>query len=300
MDVDHVSQLTKEQESWLEKKLCVHCGKHPFVFKQKCPNPKYKGKLEMIRWGQATRVILAPPASSGSDNGKAREEAVHAFLTSYDVKEKDKEVEPEPAVEAARITEVESDEDFLWQFQIFYILHQLEVREVQTEALLDSGAYSCYINPQLVDRLNPATISLEKEIRVYNADTSHNKGEIIKKRVLLSITIGNHTSRQSLLVTDIGHKDVILGMSFLKKHNLEVAVQEEDLKNTNIPHIEDLMEFIGSQELDDNWNDMDSFIRWVSLSEDPDVQAVASLIMGLDTKRNQDRVPQNGEQDKDY
>ncbi|KZT00541.1 uncharacterized protein LAESUDRAFT_764539 [Laetiporus sulphureus 93-53] len=89
-------------------------------------------------------------------------------------------------------------------------------------------------------------------------------------------------------------------MSFLKEHNPEVAVQEEDLENTNIPHIEDLMEFISSQELGDNWNNMDSFIRWVSLSEDPDAQAVASLIMGLDIKRNQDIMPQKGEQDKDY
>ncbi|KZT03120.1 uncharacterized protein LAESUDRAFT_631859, partial [Laetiporus sulphureus 93-53] len=70
-----------------------------------------------------------------------------------------------------------------------------------TEALLDSGAYSCYINPRLVDQLNLATISLEKEIRVYNADASHNKGGTIKKRVLLN---------------------VILGMSFLKEHNPEV------------------------------------------------------------------------------
>ncbi|KZT10483.1 uncharacterized protein LAESUDRAFT_755979 [Laetiporus sulphureus 93-53] len=224
----------------------------------------------MPKRGQATRAITTPAASSSSDNSKAREEAVHAFLTSYDVK--DKEAEPEPAIKAARITEVESDENFLRQ----------GVKEVQTEALLDSGAYSCNINPWLVDQLNLATISLEKKIRVYNADASHNKGETIKKRVLLS------------------HKDIILGMSFLKERNPEVAVQEEDLEDTNIPHIEDLMEFVGSQELGDNWNDMDSFIRWVSLSEDPDAQAVASLIMGLDTKRNQDRAPQKGEQDKDY
>ncbi|KZT07961.1 uncharacterized protein LAESUDRAFT_758089 [Laetiporus sulphureus 93-53] len=78
---------------------------------QKCPDPKYKGKLEMPRQGQATRAISTPVASSSSDDGKVREEAVCAFLASYDAKEKD--AEPEPAVKAARITEVESDEDFL-------------------------------------------------------------------------------------------------------------------------------------------------------------------------------------------
>ena len=88
----------------------------------------------------------------------------------------------------------------MYQFQVFIYIastgsskHAIDlpvhlkqgVREVQTEALLDSGAYSCYINPRLVDQLNLATISLEKEIRVYNADASHNKGGTIKKGFFL-------------------------------------------------------------------------------------------------------------------
>ncbi|KZT13233.1 uncharacterized protein LAESUDRAFT_754223 [Laetiporus sulphureus 93-53] len=113
MDVDHVSQLTKEQEGWLEKKLCVHCEKHPFIFKQHCPDPNYKGKFEMPKWGQATRAISTPVASSSFDDSKAREEAVCAFLTNYNTK--DKEAELEPTVKTARITKMESDEDFLQQ-----------------------------------------------------------------------------------------------------------------------------------------------------------------------------------------
>ncbi|KZT09189.1 uncharacterized protein LAESUDRAFT_647530 [Laetiporus sulphureus 93-53] len=114
MVVDRVSTLTKEQEGWLEKKLCVRCGKHPFIFKQRCPDPKYKGKFEMPKRGQATRAISSMDTNSSiSDDSKARYEAVRAFIASYDVKGKEKEAEPEPAVEAARITEVEDDEDFL-------------------------------------------------------------------------------------------------------------------------------------------------------------------------------------------
>ncbi|KZT01564.1 uncharacterized protein LAESUDRAFT_763689 [Laetiporus sulphureus 93-53] len=113
MVVNRVSTLTKEQEGWLEKKLCVRCGKHPFIFKQRCPDPKYKGKFEMPKRGQATRAISSNTASDISDDSKARYEAVRAFIASYDVKGKEKEAEPEPAVEAARITEVEDDKDFL-------------------------------------------------------------------------------------------------------------------------------------------------------------------------------------------
>ncbi|KZT02997.1 uncharacterized protein LAESUDRAFT_762414 [Laetiporus sulphureus 93-53] len=103
MVVDRVSTLTKEQEGWLEKKLC------------RCPDPKYKGKFEMPKWGQATRAISTMASSTHSDDSKVRKEAVRAFITSYDVKGKEKEAELEPAVEAARITEVEDDEDFLQQ-----------------------------------------------------------------------------------------------------------------------------------------------------------------------------------------
>ncbi|KZT00537.1 uncharacterized protein LAESUDRAFT_764532 [Laetiporus sulphureus 93-53] len=113
MVVDRVSTLTKEQEGWLEKKLCVRCGKHPFVFKQRCPDPKYKGKFKMPKRGQATRAISSNVASDISNDSKARYEAVRAFIASYNTKGKEKEAEPEPAVEAARITEVEDDEDFL-------------------------------------------------------------------------------------------------------------------------------------------------------------------------------------------
>ncbi|KZT05813.1 uncharacterized protein LAESUDRAFT_760037 [Laetiporus sulphureus 93-53] len=111
MDMNHASQLTREQKGWLKKKLCVCCEKHLFIFKQHCPDLKYKGKFEMPKRGQATRAVMTPVASTSSDNSKAREEAVHAFLTSYDTK--GSEAEPEPTVEAARITEVENDENFL-------------------------------------------------------------------------------------------------------------------------------------------------------------------------------------------
>ncbi|KZT00540.1 uncharacterized protein LAESUDRAFT_665896 [Laetiporus sulphureus 93-53] len=113
MVVDRVSTLTKEQEGWLERKLCVRCEKHSFVFKQHCSDPKYKDKFEMPKRGQVTRVISTPAALSSSNDDKVREEAVCAFIASYDAKGKEKEVKLEPAVKAARITEVEDDEDFL-------------------------------------------------------------------------------------------------------------------------------------------------------------------------------------------
>ena len=53
MDIDAVRQspqqqdLTQEQHTWWEKKLCFRCGKHPYVKGEKCRNPKHKGWFKL-------------------------------------------------------------------------------------------------------------------------------------------------------------------------------------------------------------------------------------------------------------
>ena len=112
-------------------------------------------------------------------------------------------------------------------------------------------------------------------------------------------------------------------MSFLKQHNPEIdwrkgrlefsrcpvechtnvlAIQEEDLDEVHIGHIEDLEEsYIGTPDnAGDAWSDGDSFIRWIALSEDPDAQKAAYYILGLDTKRDSKDIPEAKERDKDY
>lgn len=51
--------------------------------------------------------------------------------------------------------------------------------EAQTNSLLDSGAYSCFIHHEFVRKLNLKARALQKEIRVYNANAIQNKQGII-------------------------------------------------------------------------------------------------------------------------
>ncbi len=56
-------------------------------------------------------------------------------------------------------------------------------------------------------------------IPVYNADRSRNKVGDITEFMELQMTIGGHSERIDLTVTDLGMKDVYLGHDWLKRHN---------------------------------------------------------------------------------
>jgi predicted aspartyl protease len=109
---------------------------------------------------------------------------------------------------------------------------QQDVRKIQTVSLLDSGAYSCFINHKFVKQFNLETRSLGREIRVFNADATENKKGVINQYVRCQITIGDHTHWQPFLVTDIGRQNIILGMSFLRRHNPEIDWKNGQLEFT--------------------------------------------------------------------
>ena len=95
-------------------------------------------------------------------------------------------------------------------------------REVQSEALLDSGAYSCFIHYRFAQEHNLVLRKLKNEVRMFNADATENRKGRITHYTRCLMRISNHLSWQSFLVTDIGRQDLIVGISFLRKHNPEI------------------------------------------------------------------------------
>ena len=195
----------------------------------------------------------------------------------------------------------------------------------RTHALVDSGAFSCFVHSDFVRKHNLKTTKLRKAVRVFNADATQNKFGEITDFVLCNITIGHHHSQQPFLVTNIGCQHAILGMSFLQRHNPEInwkegtleftrcpapcqpsdmSAQDEDLDGLHLPHFEDLeANFLGTPIADDTWDDQERFIQWVSLPQDPDKDLEGALhILGIDTKPNSlpDTAIKPGENDKDY
>ena len=79
-------------------------------------------------------------------------------------------------------------------------------REAQSNALLDCGAYSCFAHYRFDQAHGLELKRLSREVRVFNADATENKKGLITHYIRCQVSIGNHTSWQSFLVTDIGRQ----------------------------------------------------------------------------------------------
>src|SRR5579864_626012 len=73
-----------------------------------------------------------------------------------------------------------------------------------TQALIDSGATSNFINHREVVRLRLGTKKLARPLQVYNVDKSHNKAGTIAEEVQLLIQQGNNFKRMKFYVTNLG------------------------------------------------------------------------------------------------
>ena len=104
------------------------------------------------------------------------------------------------------------------------------MHEAQSEALLDSGAFSCFAHYRFVQEHGLQLRRLTRDVRVYNADATENKKGLISHYIRCQVQIGNHTSWQSFLVADIGRQDLIIGMSFLREHNPEIDWKNRQLE----------------------------------------------------------------------
>ena len=86
------------------------------------------------------------------------------------------------------------------------------------EALLDSGAMSTYISSTFVKDHNIPTRPLPQPMYAYNADDTLNSTTITHE-AKVAVTVQGHTSTEWYYVTNIGSKDMIIGMRWLRSHN---------------------------------------------------------------------------------
>ena len=122
------------------------------------------------------------------------------------------------------------------------------IREIQTEALVDCGAYSSFAHYRFVQEHGLELCCLSREIRVFNADATENKKGLITHYTRCMVTIGDHTSWQSFLVTDIGNRDIIIGMTFLREHNPEIDWKAGQVKFTRCPTTCHPKQFLAHEE----------------------------------------------------
>jgi len=106
------------------------------------------------------------------------------------------------------------------------------IEEASTEAMIDSGATGDFIDRDFVTNSKLTTRKLSKPIPVYNVDGTLNEAGSINEVVDVLMTYNGHSERIMLAVTRLGKQSMILGFTWLNKHNPEIDFRTKTVKMT--------------------------------------------------------------------
>jgi len=121
-------------------------------------------------------------------------------------------------------------------FELPISMQTLDTGEVlSTTALLDSGATDLFVSSEFVRRNRLVTKQLSRPIPVYNVDGSSNEAGSISEVWEAVLRYRNHSERATFAVTGLGKQDIILGLTWLRKHNPEVDWTSGEVKMSRCP-----------------------------------------------------------------
>jgi hypothetical protein len=107
---------------------------------------------------------------------------------------------------------------------------------VLTTALLDCGATSEFIHTDFMKHNCLTTKALNRPIPIYNVDGSPNEAGSISEVIKVMLRYREHSKRVTFAVTGLGKQDVILGLTWLCKHNPKVDWQSGEVKMSCCPN----------------------------------------------------------------
>ena len=108
-----------------------------------------------------------------------------------------------------------------------------EVKSVLS--LVDSGATGDLINRDYAKSCRFKLLKLPSPIPVFNIDGTPNEAGAITEAVDLILRYKNHSERTTFVVTNLGKQKLILGHSWLRKHNPEVDWATGEVKMSRCP-----------------------------------------------------------------
>ena len=106
------------------------------------------------------------------------------------------------------------------------------MEETSMEAMVDTGATGDFIDQDFVNQAKLPTRKLSQLVPVYNVDGSPNKAGSIHEVVDVVMAYNGHSERILLVVTRLGKQSMILGFSWLNKHNPEIDFRARTVKMT--------------------------------------------------------------------
>ena len=103
------------------------------------------------------------------------------------------------------------------------------------DSLLDSEATGMFIDVEYVRTQKLQAHPLPCAIPVYNIDGTSNEAASIKEEVDLICTFGNRSKYATFFITSLGGMGIILGYTWLIKHNPEIDWQTGEVKMSHCP-----------------------------------------------------------------
>jgi len=106
------------------------------------------------------------------------------------------------------------------------------MEEASTEAMVDTGATGDFVDQDFVNQAKLPTQKLSQPIPVYNVDGTLNEAGSIHEVIDIIMTYDGHSERILLAITWLGKQSMILGMTWLNKHNPEIDFRAGTVKMT--------------------------------------------------------------------
>jgi hypothetical protein len=104
------------------------------------------------------------------------------------------------------------------------------MEEAATEAMVDTGTTRDFIDQDFVDWMGLPTRKLIQPILVYNVDGTSNEVGSINGVIDVVMSYNGHSECILLVVTQLGKQSMILGFTWLKKHNPEINFWTRSVK----------------------------------------------------------------------
>ena len=102
-------------------------------------------------------------------------------------------------------------------------------------ALLDSGTNATFIDISVIGQLGLPLTPLDSPIRVFNVDGSRNSAGDVTHMTTITMEYLRHREELTAEVTNLGKNSLILGYTWLKKHNPTINWQTGVIKFTRCP-----------------------------------------------------------------
>jgi len=168
--------------------------------------------------------------------------------------------------------------------------------QVDTKALLDSGAEGEFIDQNYARSIGIEQKELSEPIKVLNVDGTRNKRGTITHYVDVDLQIGDRTEfGQRLYVTELGKQKIILGFTWLQKTNPDINWQNGEIRwrpieanedcailpvNTPEQGSEEWVESRGNETLHPSIEEIDDEEEWKNSSlNKPDIDDFNEIII---------------------